>query len=497
MRIPSLPSRIVAFATLLAALPPAGVAQQAFTERASGRLDREAIAAERAALHADLLAERVDAGLARPLSAVPTRGALATVETDRGPRRMVGVMVDGGAEAAFHGRGLGAVGMTPDGWVWTAAVTSPEATAIRVAIADFALPVGAELFIYTETGQVAGPYTGRGPGGRGSFLSHTLFGSEATLQVRYRGSDEDALAQSRLTVSAIGHLTERFTLAEMRAAAAQEAFCNFNEPCVENASCSSIPPAISDAQDAVAHMLFQSGAFLYICSGGLLADSDPATDIPYFLTAHHCISKNNEASSLETFFQFTTGCGGPCSDPGTASTLGSSIKAKDKNTDFTLLELDEPAPAGSAFLGWNATPIAFTDGAELFRVSHPAGAPQAYSEHVVDTSAPTCGGWPRGRRIYSRDTFGATEGGSSGSPVLNDLGQVVGQLSGACGTNVNDPCDAVSNATVDGAFAEYFDRVADFLDGGGSCLPQGDPCTDDGQCCSNKCRGPSGNRSCR
>jgi glucose/arabinose dehydrogenase len=33
--------------------------------------------------------------------------------------------------------------------------------------------------------------------------------------------------------------------------------------------------------------------------------------------------------------------------------------------------------------------------------------------------------------------------------------------------------------------------------GGGSCEPKGDFCTVDSQCCSNKCRGPSGNKSCK
>jgi hypothetical protein len=81
----------------------------------------------------------------------------------------------------------------------------------------------------------------------------------------------------------------------------------------------------------------------------------------------------------------------------------------------------------------------------------------------VSTSAPTCTGWPRGERIYSRLTLGATDGGSSGSPVVNSSDQVVGQLSGGCGTNVNDPCDAVNNATVDGAFAFYWSSVQPIL----------------------------------
>ena len=52
--------------------------------------------------------------------------------------------------------------------------------------------------------------------------------------------------------------------------------------------------------------------------------------------------------------------------------------------------------------------------ATLKRVSHPNFGAQTYAEHQVDTGAQTCSGWPRGERIYSRDTLGATDGGSSG-----------------------------------------------------------------------------------
>jgi hypothetical protein len=213
-------------------------------------------------------------------------------------------------------------------------------------------------------------------------------------------------------------------------------------------------------------------------------------------------------------------------------TLGATIVHTASSTDHTLFELRESAPTGSAFLGWDSTPIALSDGAALYRISHPNGAPQAYSAHEVDTSALTCQSWPRGDRIYSRDTYGATEGGSSGSPVVNSFGQIVGQLSGACGTNVSDQCDSISNATVDGAFAAYFADVAQFLDpsthsctvtevtevscadgvdndcdgatdgtdgdcGGGNGLPLGGVCLVDSDCASNKCRGRDGAKTCK
>ncbi|MCH7884974.1 MAG: trypsin-like peptidase domain-containing protein, partial [Planctomycetes bacterium] len=250
------------------------------------------------------------------------------------------------------------------------------------------------------------------------------------------------------------------------------------------------------------------------------------------------------------------------------STLGASIEASNRRGDFTLLRLNQnPPTTGIVYLGWNSDPVAFTNGAELHRIAHPAGAPQAYSKQEVDTSRGTCRGWPRGERIYSTDLIGGTEGGSSGSPVTNSAGEVVGQLSGACGFNVGDPCDSVSNATVDGAFAFYFDQVSPFLDPVGctpsaevcddgidndcdgdvdcadadcsgdpacACTPstevcdngvdddcdgatdcddadcsadpaceactlgqEGDSCVDDADCCSNKCKGRSGNMTCK
>jgi hypothetical protein len=215
------------------------------------------------------------------------------------------------------------------------------------------------------------------------------------------------------------------------------------------------------------------------------------------------------------------------------------------------MQLAQPAPAGSAFLGWTAADVALVNGSDLFRISHPQGAPQAYSEHRVDTSKPTCSSWPRGNWIYSEDVLGATEGGSSGSPVVNADGQVVGQLSGACGFDVNNVCNTDDNATVDGAFAAYFDGVAQWLDPAGSCtdgdndgfcsdvdcndgnelvnpgaaencgdgidndcdgavdaadsecaggcslLPSGSPCEQNSDCCSNKCRGGQNKKICR
>ncbi len=385
------------------------------------------------------------------------------------------------------------------GFVWTAAAESRNATALRVHLTDFNLPENAELYIYNMEGQAFGPYTGLGPNNDGEFWTNTVSGPVAYLQLHYYGPVTDNALQSiNFKIEDVGHMGPKFLLPFFqnpdtinRAINLAMALCSYNAACVVDASCYNVS-AVNDAKDAIAHMLFVSGAYYYICSGGLVADTDPGTQIPYFLTANHCISKSNEASSLECYwFYKTSNCNAGCYDPYDVvpRTLGASIlKGSSRNSDYTFMQLSENPPSGTVFLGWNSAPIADSHGTLLYRISHPQGAPQAYSKHSVDAQTGTCRSWPRGKWIYSYDLVGATEGGSSGSPVVNGNGQIVGQLSGGCGYNLDDVCDSESNATVDGAFAYYFDDVAQWLDVGGG--PGGSDMHVDSIVLSTKSKGP-------
>ncbi len=378
------------------------------------------------------------------------------------------------------------------GFVWATTITSPGAVAIRVHFTDVAIPDSAELYLLSPEGEAYGPYRGAGPDGSGDFWSNSVASSTGIVLLKQTGAlTPGDLRQLSLKVTEVAHVATDFPkplgMAEGEGGVAS--FCSYNASCIVNNSCTS-NPAVNDAESAVAKMRWISGAFIYICSGGLIADTDASTTIPYFLTANHCISRNKDAKSLECYFQYSVSCGtsvcaGSFSPAPAPSTLGASVVAHGSSGDFSLLRLNQSPPSGSVFLGWNNSPIANTNNADLYRVSHPSGAPQAFSHHTVDTGAVTCQGWPRGERIYSNDVTGATEGGSSGSPVVNSAGQVVGQLSGCCGYNCADVCDTASNSTVDGAFAYYWPSVQPYLDpqgGGGGCSTN-DEC-DDGLFCN-------------
>jgi V8-like Glu-specific endopeptidase len=423
---------------------------------------------------------------------------------------------------------------TPDGgYVWAAAIKAEDAGAVRVHLTGMNLAPDADLFYFSPEGQAFGPYNGRGPNGDGDFWTASVFGQVGVVMLRQYGpTNTSDLTHVGFSIADVGHIGQAFA-GSLRFST--ESFCSFNVACIENASCHSGTPA-DPAKSAAALLQWVSGSFIYTCTGTLMNDTDNSTQIPYLLTANHCISTSKNASAVEAYFQFSIACGSTScpaqTHPGGIQRLGSTIKATGTGGDYTLLQLNSAPPSGSTFMGWNNVAVANTNNVGLWRISHPAWAPQAWSTGHTDTSAPTCTGWPRGERIYSRTTGGGTEGGSSGSAVVNSSSQVVGQLSGACGTNVNDDCDQTNNATVDGALAFYWPNVAPFLnpttctpvaevcndgidndcDGAidcadsncasapncqSTCSPAGSSCTSSSQCCSNKCTGPNGRKTCR
>ena len=485
MRKPWLLSLILFSICGVAVLTQAGVIE-APSYRLPGEFDQQAYGAEQQAMLNRLMAEQVEEGLAVSVTIKLTEQELREIELGRdvesrsaASAMLVGVVKPVAVKFHMGSASHGAISRAADGnFVWSAGVHSDFAAGLRVHFKNFSLPSGYEVWIYSQNGGVRGPYTGTGPLGSGEFWSHTVAGPDAVIQLRGHGLT--TAARASFEVTEISHEGRNADL---------KTFCSYNASCIENGDCYN-NSAVTDAKAAVALMRFVERRRTYICSGGLInSTANPGT--PYFLTANHCIDSGTVAATLETWFQFIQPCGDdncPAQWVWTnPNTLGATVVATNATSDYTLLQLSQTPPAGSVFLGWTAEPVAYSNGTDLFRISHPSGAPQAYSQHTVWNPPVECTGWERGNWIYHQDQVGATEGGSSGSPVVNSAGQVVGQLSGGCGYDVYNTCNNIDNSTVDGAFAAYYSQVAAYLGGGSPCGDADDDGYNDAACGGNDC----------
>jgi hypothetical protein len=236
----------------------------------------------------------------------------------------------------------------------------------------------------------------------------------------------------RFVVDNVSHLLQRVT----DAFRAKLLTCHVDVTCIADAN------VVNDAK-AVARMTFTRGGRGFLCSGALLNDVAGSLT-PFFATANHCISTQDAADTLETWFFYKTPvCNGAAPQGQVRVTGGAALLLADFDTDFAFLRLNEPAPAGAFFLGWDPAPL--TAGQAIFGIHHPEGSFQRYSSGLFMglTTVTNSADHITFADLFNsvRFTRGILEGGSSGSPLLTAPGNFHGTLFGgpastSCSGNV-------------------------------------------------------------
>ncbi len=384
--------------------------------------------------------------------------------------------------------------------VWGASVRVEDSYRLQLHLAQVDVPLGTLFWVYGEDGETVGPFGLELLTDEVGIWTPTVAGPSIGLEVQIPGREANPPASFVLD-----QVMESFQLDITGAPLTLTTTGSGSTSCLVDAQCvggGTFGP-INDVQKAIARVRFVEGASAFVCTGGLLADTDPKTTIPYLLTANPCISTQSVASTVQAVFDyFANSCNG--STPSLSSrprVNGATILATAANTDFTLLELSS-LPSNRFLLGWNKQSLAQSNdnGKVIHRVSHPNADIQHYSRTEVNTSAGTCQGRPRPRFVYSSyipNGEGGTFPGSSGSPAMLKNGRVVGQFLGSCGENPGDGCDQTTNELA-GALSEYFSSIKQFLDpkkftltvnkfGTGSGTVTSDPA---GINCGNSCSDP-------
>jgi len=368
----------------------------------------------------------------------------AIVRQDTTKKRKVGIgrsvpspYCDAIDPGLFHWTGL------PEGGrVAVFSVKSPEAAALRVEIKVIHMPKGTELRFYNPTNpeEVYGPYLIdqiRGQMVDDSFWSPVIEGDSIAIEIFLpKGLDCDdfsiAIPQiSHLWSSVLNSCGEK-RLSEIGASG----YCNIDIACTDWDG--------SYAERSVAKMVFTEGLYTYACTGTVLNDLDPTTQIPYFMTSRHCISTQAAASSLSTYWNFQkSSYYGPNPSTVTQLTGGAKLLSTGSSTDYTLLRLYQNLPSGTGLAGWTTAPVDY--GSEVVGIHHPRGDLKKISfgtaqgfRYCTSGDQFTC--YPgNGGYIAIGWYSGVTESGSSGSALFDDQGHVIGTLRGGA-SSCQEPC---------------------------------------------------------
>lgn len=308
--------------------------------------------------------------------------------------------------------------------VWRLKIICPDALSINLAFDAFNIPPGAKLFLYTaDKNYIVGAYTNENIQEDFQFGTDLIPGSEVILEY-----NEPAFPafHGKLNIFRITHgYRDMFKWAK---AFGDAGSCNVNVNCPQGANWQTEKKAVAII------IVGGSGA----CTGSMIADV-PHSGTPYFLTANHC-GTTGVSTWVFRFNYESSGCSN-VNGPTNQTVNGSTLKATNSYSDFTLLQLNSiPQQSyGVYYAGWNRGTSPSTAST---CIHHPSGDIKKISfDNGAATSSNGLGNAANSHWHVIWD-LGVTEPGSSGSPLFDQNHRIVGQLHGgasACGaTDLSD-----------------------------------------------------------
>ncbi len=366
----------------------------------------------------------------------------------------------------------------PDGrQVWRLAVRSPEASEVRVHFTDFHVGTG-KVWVYSGNGrQSVQEFSGNGLYSDGDFWTATVSAERVTVEYLAGNGLRQDVAPFRiaevghlwevtsemvtestgggLSLAAKGPSTAPASALALTAAAGgngrEIAGCHLDVACF---------PEYRAAATGVARIIFAKKDGLYLCSGALV-NTRSGNGTPLFLTANHCIDDEASARSVQAnFFYQSESCGGGLRQ--VENVLGANylISQTFSKGDYSLIRLLGVPKSEVYFFGLTTEEPAV--GTKLTGIHHPAGSYKriSFGPRVPDESIAVSDGTgvytsPADRYYQVDQRQGRTEGGSSGSPLLNAKNQIIGALSSGPIFSANKAEDEVLLCLADEVVDQY------------------------------------------
>jgi hypothetical protein len=350
----------------------------------------------------------------------------------------------------------GAWDQTPDGLpMWRLTIIAREALALSLYFDRFTLPEGGRLFVYNPgRTRLLGAFAGDDRSASHGFATGLIPGEEITIE--YNSDGTDAMPDFHISEVAWAY---RGVGAENEDGFGGSGNCEVNINCPEGL-------LMQTEKRGVARIQVKRGTGTFWCSGSLV-NNTRFDKIPYLLTADHC-GRNTTAVDLEQwifYFNYESAtCADPSFEPVAHAMTGASLvshggDAGNSGSDFFLVRLNENIPDSFhvCFNGWSRENEASPHGTGIH---HPQGDIQKISTYTEPLVSSSWNGHVPGShwRVVWDGTpngHGVTEGGSSGSPIFDELGRIVGTLTGG-----DSSCDTVNLDAPDyyGKFSYHWDQ---------------------------------------
>ena len=315
--------------------------------------------------------------------------------------------------------------------LWRLSIKSPGALMMSVIFSRFNLPEGATFHIYSgDRSQLTGTYTNE------DFLitdglmaSEDILGDEIILEYY---EPADALFHGDMQIERISHIYRDFLHLNTPKGhwGDAEGDCHPNVNCPEG-------NGWRDQINSVVCISITDNNGSYLCSGAMI-NNVRMDKTPYVLTANHCFT-GTTGGSFKFYFDYQTltcdGTSGFFNRMANGATvvanagLNASMTNMSSSSDFLLLKITGALGAAYrdsiVFAGWDATGASSVGSA----IHHPGGDYKKISLPRV-VSSPG-GAYNKYWTVYwhTSPNKGCTEQGSSGSPLFNANGLIIGDLS--------------------------------------------------------------------
>jgi len=320
--------------------------------------------------------------------------------------------------------------------IWRLKLRVEYALAVGLHFTDFYLPEGCELFLYDEQReQVLGAFTNLNNRPGGLFATDLMDGEFVIVELFV---PEKVNAGFFFNIAEVVYAYRHIGQKPQKGIAGSD-FCEVN------INCSPEGDNWQQVKRGVVRIQVKVGGGSYWCTGSLI-NNTRNDHTPYLLTADHCAYQAGQyasAADLEQWIFRFSHEGAFCESTGPAigaySLTGAIRIAQGGNrgstgSDFYLVKLIDEIPEDKdvLFLGWSIENIAESSGVTIH---HPDGDIKKISTFTtpLETSGWGGNGLPSHWRVIWSETpngWGVTEGGSSGSPLLNDSGRIIGTLTG-------------------------------------------------------------------